>query len=518
MIRRTTAKATAMAFGLIGAIALTTSLPAMAAPPPPAPAVASAARSPRAFARLTLPKRSLYDGESVPVTFQSYFRAGTGVTLTGTPKPSDPAFTLAMGEPAQGRVTLGGETYAVLTWKGNLSPAKVGQYALRFEVPATLEWQDVVSHTAPSTGSDDGLGDPFGAGLMGPLDQGDPSGFFARMQQQMQKLMNQAFQDMEVGPVQKKDLVLESPAADVAVLALPATGRPAAFGGAVGRFDLTATAKTDSVRAGEPVELRIVVHGRGNFDRVHLAGVPATSDLEAYAPTEASDETSKTFVQALVPRRAGPLQIQAVELAYFDPDSGRYVTARSQPVAVEVRPGQALAANTHGDVPDATSGPVLAANATDDGRAVASLTPLVARRGFWLAQLAPLAALVSAVGLVVGGRRFTADPRRVRQRQARRTLHRYRAEMDRAAGRGDAPAFFAAARGAVQQAMAARWDVPATAVTAAEIERRGEASDLETVRGVFEADAARFGVGVPESDLARWNAAVRREITHTEAT
>jgi len=319
-----------------------------------------------------------------------------------------------------------------------------------------------------------------------------------------------------VGPVQKKDVVLASPPTDVTVLALPATGRPATFTGAVGHFDLSATTDASNARAGEPIELRLTVRGTGNLDRVSLAGLPSSADLETFAPTVTRTADSKTFVQAIVPRRAGSLPVPSIELAYFDPDRGEYVTTRTDPMVVDVRPGAALATTTEGRVPDATSGPVLAASSVDDGRSVASLRPIVARKTFWLAQLAPLALLAAAVSGVVVRRRLAADPRRKRRGAARRVLRKHRAEMDRAVGRSDAPAFFAAARGAVQQALGARWDVPPAAVTPAEIERRGSVLDLDTLRRLFEADAARFGVGVNESDLARWNTAVRRELTRAE--
>jgi hypothetical protein len=516
-MRCPTGKKTAMSWMLAGALFTTTGGVALAAAPPATATVAPAARSARAFARLSLPKRTLYEGESVPVTFQAYYREGTGVTLTGTPRPSAADFTLTMGDPSQGHATIAGETYLVVTWKGRLSPAKVGRYPLKLEVPSTLEWQDVVSHAAPSLGEDDSVLDPF-RGFPDPFGQGDPSDAFAQMQKQMQQMMNHAFRDMEVGPVQKRDVVVESPGTEVTVLALPAGGRPATFAGAVGHFDLTATIDTSHVRVGEPVELTLLVRGQGNFDRVSIPGLPDSPDFKTYAPTVSSKEGSKTFVQAVVPRRAGRLQVPPVELAYFDPEAAKYMTARTDAISLDVAPGQALAAAVGGNVPEATTGPVLAPNADDEGHPVASLRPLAVRRTFWLAQIAPLTALAAGATLVVRRRRLAADPRRAQRRDARRALRQYRAEMDRAVGRGDAQAFFAAARGAIQQALGARWNLVPGAITPAEIERRVPGSDINTLRGVFEADAARFGVGVDESDLARWNVAVRREIARTEAT
>ena len=88
--------------------------------------------------------------------------------------------------------------------------------------------------------------------------------------------------------------------------------------------------------------------------------------------------------------------------------------------------------------------------------------------------------------------------------------------MDRALSAGDVPAFFAAARGALQQRLGAAWGIVPGAITLAEIERRVQGTQLGTFRGVFEADAARFGVGIQDQELAHWNDAVRHALAHPE--
>jgi hypothetical protein len=470
----------------------------------------------RAFARLAVPKHTLYVGESVPITIQAYYVAGMGVTITGSPTANTADFTMKVGEGAQGRATIGSDAYTVVTWRGHVSPTKAGKYPLRITIPSTLEWQDV-RRDAPSD-TNDAFGDPFGdlSDAFGRDDRGgDP---FAAMQQRMQRMMQRAYQDLQVGPVQKKDVVLESPRAELSVLALPSVGRPAAFSGAVGHFDLSANVDAATVRAGEPVELRVVVGGTGNFDRVSTPGVPNSKELKTYAPTATAKDDAKTFAQAVVPQRAGALEIPPVPFSYFDPDAARYVTLQSAAIALDVKPGQALAATSDGALPDATTRPTLAANADLDGKAVASLRPMIDHEKFWLVQLVPFGMLAAAASFIARRRRVAADPHHVLRRGASRALRRHRTAMKRAFAARDATAFFTAARGALQQRLGAMWGITPEAITLVEIERRVKGPQLETLRTVFEADAARFGVGAAAEDLSRWNSAVLSVLAKPEAS
>ncbi len=505
------------AFGaaLFSAVAVAAPTPGIAAVQPvvaPAQRGPDAGESGRAFATLKLPKHTLYVGESVPIALHAYYSAGTAVTVTGAPTVNSPDFTLSVGDAAQGRAAVGGEPYLEVTWKGRLSPVKAGHYELEVRIPSTLEWRAAPARSL-SAPDDDLFGDAFGD-LDFPGMNGDP---FAAMQQHMQHLMDQAMQGFDAGPVQKRTLTLQSKKLSLDVQPLPPAARPASFSGAVGHFSLEASVTDRHVRAGEPVDLRLVVTGDGNFDRVTTAGVPSSATLESYPPTSSQSGNAKTFTQPLVPREAGQVEIPAVELGYFDPDAHRYVTARSEPIALDVAPGRALAASRSGVVPDAARGPTLAPNAAAEGRTVASLRPLYTRRRFWLAQLVPFAALAAALSFAGWRKRVTSDPHRSLRASARRALRRHTAELEAAFAVGDAPAFFAAARAALQQRLGALWGILPEAITLVEIERRVSGPQLHTLQTVFDADAARFGPGATPRELASCRDGVRRILAHPEA-
>jgi len=471
----------------------------------------------RAFAQVTVPKRTLYVGELVPITIRAYYAAGTGVTVTATPSANTPDFTLSVGDFKQGSASTASGAYAVATWAGHLSPAKPGQYRLKVEIPSELEWRTVKRRVAPAPSDMDDLfgdmSDPFGGGSL--FGGGDP---FAAMQRHMQQLMSHTFEDIDLGSVHKQSIVLKSPDVPLTVLPLPAEGRPPNFSGAVGHFKLEASVDSTQVRAGEPLELRLAVNGDGNFDRVTTPGLPESDQFKTYTPSVKGLDHGKTFVQAVVPQRPGTSEIPPVELTFFDPDEARYLTARSTPIPIEVKPGLALATTRAGVAPEVATGPPLAPNAELEGRPVASLQPLYLRRSFWLAQLAPFGLLGFAAGLVAHRRRAASDPHHALKRSARRGLRLQREAMHRAMSVGDVSAFFAAARGALQHRLGAAWGMVPEAITLAEIERRVQEPQLGTLRGVFEADAARFGVGLQNQDLVHWNDAVCRVLARPEGS
>jgi hypothetical protein len=491
--------------------------PALAAPGA-LPGPPSSNGGERAFLRVEVPKRAAYVGESLPVTIRAYYRGDTSVTVTGAPALANTDFTLTEPAPAQGRVDIGGAPYLVVTWKGRLSPVKAGHYALVMTLPSTLKWQSAVERPLdPSGGQGDAPSrDPFG-GFFDDLPMGSGQDMMQQMQRRMQQMMTQAASGFDLGAVEQKDVVLRASAV-LDVAPLPAQGRPATFSGAVGHFELVAAANPTRLRAGEPTTLELRVRGQGSFDRLDTPGVSGSSDWKTYAPSvkQADDET-KVFTQALVPERAGLTTIPPVAISYFDPDTAHYVTLETKPIAVDVSPGASMVSSSNGVVPAVAPGPMLAPDADLAGQPVRTLAPVFERRGFWMAQAVPFFGLGAALAGALYRRRLAGDIDRPRRLSAARALRGYSTAMDRAVDHGDAAAFFAAARGALQQRLGSRSRVRPEAITLSEIEGQLDAADARTIRQVFDSDAARFAGLKPEpTDLARWRQVVREQLHRLE--
>ncbi len=124
-------------------------------------------------------------------------------------------------------------------------------------------------------------------------------------------------------------------------------------------------------------------------------------------------------------------------------------------------------------------------------------------------------------GLLVYRRRqqLVNDPRWIRDRAAQAAIQKQLMTMERALAANSAPAFFTAARQAVQEQLARRWQLSATQVTSAEINQRlnGDAKDLRNLFAVAD-DVVYSGRSVPPAELHRWKETVIRQIESLEKT
>ena len=84
----------------------------------------------------------------------------------------------------------------------------------------------------------------------------------------------------------------------VKIKALPAQGRPAGFSGAVGTFDVTSEAPATNGATGDPMKLKIIVTGTGNFNRVSTDGLRASADWKTYKPSGKFEPDDSSGVSA----------------------------------------------------------------------------------------------------------------------------------------------------------------------------------------------------------------------------
>lgn len=303
-------------------------------------------------------------------------------------------------------------------------------------------------------------------------------------------------------------LYRKSPARAVEVVPLPEQGRPASFGGAVGRYRLTVSPDRQEARVNDAIVLRVRVDGEGDVRPIAPLSLPPLSDFKAYDPkveekSVAEGERlrgSKVWDFVLLPLAPGPQEIPALEFSYFDPDGGRYHTVRSNPIRLrvaraEAEPGPSVAAvqprevrPLRADIRHLKAAPPRLLDAP--GRFASS-------PGFALALALP------ALGNLMLGAwrwrrgRLEADPVALRRRRALREARRALAGVA-SAGDGAAAAFYESVSRALRQYVADKLGRSAAGLTQAEIERALEAAGVAAaerlrVRGCLEAcDRARF--------------------------
>jgi hypothetical protein len=126
----------------------------------------------------------------------------------------------------------------------------------------------------------------------------------------------------------------------LSVAALPETGRPPDFTGAVGRFTFEAEVSPTNVAPGDIVYVRTRIRGKGYTDPVPPPALRPVTSMKIYAPTAmqpATDEL-KAFEQIVVPLSTNSSQIGTVSFCYFDPDTETYRTLQQGPFALHVKP------------------------------------------------------------------------------------------------------------------------------------------------------------------------------------
>ncbi|MBI3542255.1 MAG: protein BatD [Deltaproteobacteria bacterium] len=147
------------------------------------------------------------------------------------------------------------------------------------------------------------------------------------------------------------------------VAPLPGAGQPANFSGLVGDFDITAVADKTSVRAGEPINVKVKVEGKGHAGSLEHLAVAWPQDFELYEDKSntqylKSGQSERLFEYMVIPKLKGRYEIPAIELTMFNPDTRAYQVRKSQPIAIEVLEGTGGTSYT----PKVSGGAPLAAN------------------------------------------------------------------------------------------------------------------------------------------------------------
>ncbi len=419
---------------------------------------------------LILPKRSAYLGESIPLEVRSFF----GLSINGHPDP-DPiltgeGFSVQKFTPAVIRPqTVDGVHYNTASYKSAIAGLKIGTLTVGPAETAPIVQMPV---SPARRRSNRGGFDPF-ANLFG--------GSNLMTQEQQVKVRTEPV-SLEIKP-------------------LPA-GKPEDFSGGIGQFKLDVEAEPRRAQAGDPVTVRLILSGQGNFERINAPVLADERGLKTYPPKakfKADDDVGlsgvKTFEQVVIADGART-SLPSYRFSYLDPGTGNYVSLDTAPVAVKIEgsvpapvapvvPPQAVPAPTvtPTPAPPHAAEDILYIRA-DPGapRDQEAFLPVYLRRGFWLAQGVPLAGLLAALaGLGLRARARNEAARRQSQ------IQREQGELQRALRREDASRrdfYGAATRLAQLRAARGRTDSP---LTAAEISqaRQLDPQTASSVQAIF---------------------------------
>jgi hypothetical protein len=376
------------------------------------------------FAELIVPKKTAYVGEIVPVQIRMGFDRRVNPRLTEPPEITGQGFTSQkLQQSSQNLETINGRPFEVVTFKTAIAAARAGKFEIG---PVKAKAQVVVPRRRNA---------PRGRSPFDLFDLDDPFSdpFFSNPFAQIGE---------------RRDVQITSEPVALEVKPLPSNAPPS-FSGAIGSFNMATDAKPKSVQVGDPITVTTTISGRGNFDRVNAPLLEDDRGWHKYPPSskfKQDDEVgisgTKTFEMVVSPNE-NKQNLPVLAFSYFDPAKEQYVTLHSEPMAITVQGGAAppvVAGQSPASSPaNAARGRAAIANSTkpqdilyqltEPSRTVASFEPLYARRGFWVAQSLPLAALLLFAGWKIRRARF--DDREARrigalQHEASELMHRLR--------------------------------------------------------------------------------------------
>lgn len=128
---------------------------------------------------------------------------------------------------------------------------------------------------------------------------------------------------------------------------LPEEGKPDNFSGAVGDFSFAVTPNKQTLKGNESMQLKVEVSGSGNLKLFDLPKPTFPSSLEVYPP-EQNDDISTTLAgmkgrieqtYTIVPQYKGKYPISGVAFSYFNPNTHKYETIKTDELWIDVTEG-----------------------------------------------------------------------------------------------------------------------------------------------------------------------------------
>ena len=126
---------------------------------------------------------------------------------------------------------------------------------------------------------------------------------------------------------------------------LPLHGRPEGFPSTnVGEYTLQARLSQSQVAAGEPVRFSITARGQGNVNLLAPPTIAEPRHLQILGPESRAAPGrrgltvvgSRGWIYEVVSHRPGRYRVPSATLPYFDPHTGEYATATSEPLDLQV--------------------------------------------------------------------------------------------------------------------------------------------------------------------------------------
>jgi hypothetical protein len=293
----------------------------------------------------------------------------------------------------------------------------------------------------------------------------------------------------------------------------------------VGRWRLSSTVNQTDVALGEPVQLKLILEGRGNLKAVTLPKLDAPSSFRVFDP----QQTEKTSVvknnvggqrvveYVLVPQQTGTFTLPALVLEYFDPESQKVETSAVDAITITVRPSgtgaQATSVPTNTAPVDPAARNQLIGGGLKPLRNTATFSEVKpaawSRPAFPFLALGPVGlGLVLGLAALIRGQFGQEDAQRRLDRQAKAARKRL-AQAQKVSATGSTADFYAEVEKALRSFLEARLGQPVSGLTRPQLDVAMQGAKVPDdvrarVLGVFETcDLGRYAPGMGDAAARR---------------
>lgn len=298
----------------------------------------------------------------------------------------------------------------------------------------------------------------------------------------------------------------------IEVRPVPEGGRPSAWNGAVGRFEVVASALPTEVNVGDPITLTLRATDLSAASALDGLQSPDLALQPAFAsgfrvPRDAAagsvEARSKVFTQSIRALSDAVTEIPPIEFAYFDPEGQRFETVRTAAIPIKVRPSTVARLEVDADTAEVER-PSQEFTRIEGGLLANASVAEMSRGGAAPMSLLLVPAIAGPASLalaVLWRKREEIDRRDPARRRARGALRAFERRIDASERATDAST--AAAADAVSAALLAyladRFGSPEGSLT------RGDAMALLDAAGAEAALRARVDAYLRQCERARYS-------------
>ena len=259
----------------------------------------------RVFLVMKAKKKKAYINELIPVTVKLYVNRLTIRDIQYPQIPHNGFSIREFSKPKQYQEVSNGVIYDVIEFKTQIFATRDGKLILG---PASLKCNLIVKKERKRNQN------PF---------FGD---FF-----------NDNFFEDFFGKYESYPINLKSSKILINILPLPKKGKPSDFSGAVGNFNLSVKVSPTEVNVGDPITLRMVISGEGNFETVTCPKLSSSKGFKVYQPEIKEEKNKKVFEQVLIPKTDTIKEIPKINFSSFNPEKGCYETSSKSPIPITVK-------------------------------------------------------------------------------------------------------------------------------------------------------------------------------------